>query len=180
MSLTIKKFAPQYYIGSLTISWAICLIFCSTFMRYVVDFLLLHLGGLAGVGIFVWIIFAISGLAGAWFLLRQADLKTWMLEGLIILIGVIFAIEIKDPVERIHLVEFGLLGAFSASDQLINNKFIKSLLFAMLTGLLVATLDEMLQFFIPRRFADIRDIIFGLLGATWGASMYLVAKNSFK
>ncbi len=177
MPIKIKKFAPQYYISNLTIYWASFLIICSTFMRYVVDFLLFNLGGMAGIAIFVWIIFALAGLTAACFLFRKFNFKIWIIEAIVILIGIISALQISDPVERIHLVEFGFLGALSASDQAVNNKFIKSLLFAMLTGLLVATLDETLQYFIPRRFADIRDVIFGLLGSTWGASIYLAAKK---
>lgn len=154
-----------------------CIILSATFMRHVADFFLLHLGGVAGAGLLVWSLFLIIGLSGGIYLFRKLRAKQLLVIGFIVALGILFALNMGDPIERIHLIEFGFLGAFVARDQPRSNSLFKSLVFVVLTGMLVATVDEILQHFIPRRFGDIRDVVFGVIGTFWGGSIYLGARS---
>ena len=70
----------------------------------------------------------------------------------------------------VHFIEFFILGI------LIINIFIPNLSFKLFASLLIliffiAAFDECLQFFIPRRYPDINDFLFDILGGFSGMSL---------
>ncbi|MEA1927346.1 MAG: VanZ family protein [Candidatus Auribacterota bacterium] len=88
--------------------------------------------------------------------------------------GVIYSFFLRLPEERIHLVEFGLLGILACtsfrgrrSDNWI--WIWKPLLFIFLVG----SADEIFQWFLPDRVFDLRDILFNTLGGIWGIWLYM-------
>jgi len=73
--------------------------------------------------------------------------------------------------KQFHFVEFFILGI------LIINIFIPNLSFKLFASLLIviffiAVFDECLQFFIPRRYPDINDFLFDVLGGFSGMSLH--------
>lgn len=64
-----------------------------------------------------------------------------------------------QPEEAVHFLEYGILGVllYRAFEERIPDATIY--LVAMLTGLLVGTFDEIIQWLVPGRFWDLRDII---------------------
>jgi len=79
------------------------------------------------------------------------------------------------PEERIHLLEYGLLGYLSfglvrTGEVSPIERFGVPLLF----GILVGGCDELLQFYLPDRVGDFRDIVFNSLGTIWGVALWAV------
>ena len=71
---------------------------------------------------------------------------------------VVFLVE--NNVERLHFIIFGLFGFFSA--RLFTPPFAASFCLLMGAG------DELLQYFLPSRVGDLRDVGFNLIAATFG------------
>ncbi len=79
-------------------------------------------------------------------------------------------LNLDRPEERIHFVEYGLLGflfvkAFSSTS-------LRTLTFSALLVTLVGSIDELIQWFLPNRVGDLRDVLMnavgGLLGVWFG------------
>ncbi|MDD5491399.1 MAG: VanZ family protein [bacterium] len=86
------------------------------------------------------------------------------------------------PEERIHLLEYGFLSFLVFKMYLIDRLSILLYWQTFLTVSFIGTLDEIIQYFIPSRVGDIRDIILnivsGLLGLILTAVFYQkTAKN---
>jgi hypothetical protein len=64
----------------------------------------------------------------------------------------------KNPIETIHFLEYGILGFFLFK-ALSNNVHDRSIYFtAMFFGLFIGTIDELIQWTIPKRLWDFRDV----------------------
>ena len=79
---------------------------------------------------------------------------------------------IKLPVERIHILEYGFLavlacGAFQF-DFSKRKSAVASLCFAALVGLF----DEVIQYYLPNRFFEMRDVMLNVAGAVLGLVFY--------
>lgn len=87
-----------------------------------------------------------------------------------LIITLIWLFHLKRPEERFHFLEYGVLGvlAFKAF-----GKGLKKTTIAILFVLLIGTLDEFIQFLLPDRVGDIRDVIFNVAGGTLGVWMGL-------
>ena len=93
---------------------------------------------------------------------------------IIFLAGVFSSFYLKLPEERIHLVQFGLLGLLACPSWRGRApgrwRWIwKPLLFVFLIGVA----DEVWQGILPDRVFDLRDILFNSLGGVWGILLYL-------
>ncbi len=88
---------------------------------------------------------------------------------LLILGGVfLFLKGMRSPEERIHIFQYAVLGCLFAA--IFRDKsWTHSLLLAWAGVLLVSSVDEIFQIFLPDRIGDIRDVGFGLLGGIWGS-----------
>jgi hypothetical protein len=64
-----------------------------------------------------------------------------------------------EPVEAVHLVEYGILGVLAARALRHHAADSGSLLAAGLLVALVGTLDEVIQWLVPNRFFDLRDVV---------------------
>ncbi len=97
---------------------------------------------------------------------------------IILLAGIGYSFSLPIPEERIHLVQFGLLGLLACPSLKGSNLsgwiwLWKPLLFVFLVGLS----DEVLQWFLPDRVFDLRDILFNTLGGIWGILLYLAVQR---
>ncbi|MDL1957614.1 MAG: VanZ family protein [Candidatus Desulfofervidus auxilii] len=71
----------------------------------------------------------------------------------------------EKPAERIHFLEYGILGIliFKAT-----GKEIKQNIFAIILLVTIAVIDESIQYMLPNRVGDIRDIVMNLTGGVIG------------
>ena len=78
------------------------------------------------------------------------------------------------PEERTHLIEYGIVGAFiyeallERSNQ--GRRVIVPAVLAILLASILGTVDEFIQYFLPNRTFDPRDIFFNVLAATMAVS----------
>lgn len=135
-------------------------------MRQVLNFFLKF----ASRGQLAYTIAVVMLLAGGLLVFLLVREKAWrrliVILAMMIVLG-IFAKSIPLPEERFHLLEFFLVGYMGADDGR-RTAIGRRALFALLLSVLVPALDEGLQYFIPWRVADLRDVGFGFVGAACG------------
>lgn len=80
--------------------------------------------------------------------------------------------------EKTHIITYGLLGYLALRDMTRCSPGTKkqNMVTAMAFVLLICLLDEGLQFMLPYRWGDIRDIITSLISGAFGASLYLIVQ----
>ena len=111
------------------------------------------------------------------FLLVRKNQVSWFRTFLILLTfaGIfLFLKGMRNPDERIHLFQYGLLG-FLLVHARRDEPMWRTVGVALVIVLLVACADEAFQAFLPDRVGDIRDVGFGGLGGTWGATVAALA-----
>jgi VanZ family protein len=94
--------------------------------------------------------------------------------------GSIFVWQMKIPIERIHILEYGILGWFAGRDLVGKEKKIWGILLALIFVGLIGVLDEVFQAILPYRYFDLRDVGFNELGGVWGVVMYLLGTYPLK
>ena len=100
----------------------------------------------------------------------QLNAKSLCVSLLIFGAGLLYSSTLGIFQERLHLVEYGILGLilFSAN----KGRGIGIAFFLTLTlGCVAASLDETLQWILPYRVGDFRDVLFDLIGVAWGATL---------
>ena len=132
-----------------------------------------HIGE-AGFIILIGLILASTGLAFLIFTIRNHAgwVKTCVLI-LILIAGLALAWQMRIPVERIHILEYGVLGWFAGRDLIIKNRKIRGVILVCILVAVVGILDEAFQAILPYRYFDLRDIGFNSLGGAWGVILYL-------
>lgn len=129
------------------------------------------------------IIFLITIFIGILYILSRAKKAKISLPSFFLLLPFLpFAflfLKIKLPEEKIHLIEYALLGL------LVYKDFFKGrikLYLSILFLLIVASLDEIFQLILPDRIFDYRDIFFNSLGGFTGFSYgrFLSLKNEIR
>lgn len=98
----------------------------------------------------------------------------------IIILCIFFVVKFLDsdptriyPVEKVHLVEYGILGALSFwAVSLHRFGLIASYVLVFLIALIVGSIDEIVQHFLPLRYFDIRDIFVNFNSGVLGAVIY--------
>ena len=94
---------------------------------------------------------------------------------LVVITGLILAWQIKIPVEKVHILEYGVLGWFIARDLIKVKRKNMGIILACIFCIVVGVLDELFQAVLPYRVFDLRDIVFNGLGGAWGIILYLLA-----
>ncbi len=90
--------------------------------------------------------------------------------------GSLFAWHLDILVERIHLLEYGLLGWLAMRDNLrAEKKIIKASIFSALFILGVSIVDEIFQWWLPYRWGDVRDVVINEVGGVWGMSLFFIS-----
>ena len=124
--------------------------------------------------IVVNIIFIIITLLIIYFLTKKKKSKICFFFLLIFLFLILFLItRIEKPAERIHFLEYGVLGVliFKAT-----GKGTKQNIFAIILLFIIAVIDELIQYILPNRVGDIRDVVMnitgGIIGLWLGKSWY--------
>ncbi len=164
-------------ISKITIFFSLFIIFSSLFTRQLME----GFTGCYGEETFViliGLILILAGLAFLFFFLKDTPgLKKNLLLLVLLITGLGLAWQMKLPQERIHILEFGLLGWFASRDLITKNKKgTYGVGFAWLFVLTIGFFDELFQLFLPYRFWDLRDIMFNSLGGLWGIGLYYLKK----
>ena len=69
-------------------------------------------------------------------------------------------------VERIHFVEYAFLGLLIS--RAVNVTNLQSIIFTVFLVTLIGTVDEIIQWFLPNRFGDMRDVFMNFVGGLSG------------
>lgn len=163
----------------LTFCFALFVISGAAYLRQLMN-LVLEVLRVNEVAPFVWGGFALMG-AALVFLLRRAGTTTarGLLAATIFAGGLVASLELELAVERVHLLLFGLLGFFAARDAAGRHGYRTAKIVGVwLFCLTVAALDEGLQYFLPYRVGDPRDLLFGALGGLWGSALHAAGANA--
>jgi hypothetical protein len=86
-----------------------------------------------------------------------------------LLLSIWFVSQIDKAAERLHLLEYGILGMMVCWAAGYPNGL--RLLLALLAVIVAGGVDEMIQYFLPNRYWDIRDIWFNSLGGILGLGL---------
>jgi glycopeptide antibiotics resistance protein len=144
-------------------------------MRQLSDFLKTHIGE-AGFILTIGLILAGAGLAFFIFTIRH---NPGLIKGtgiiLLLITGLVLAWQIRIPVERIHILEYGVLGWFAGRDLIRKDTKVRGIILASIFTVIIGTFDELFQLILPYRFFDLRDIGFNTLGGAWGIVLYLLS-----
>ncbi len=103
----------------------------------------------------------------AWLVRRMTGFRLWLFLGLILLTTA-FVIQIDRPEERIHILEYAVLGYLVA---IVAAQRLEGLLFlitALITSFLIGLGDELIQWVSPNRVFDWRDVIMNGAGSILG------------
>lgn len=162
-------------ISRITLFISIWIILSASIMRQVMSFIRTHIGERDFI-VLIGLILGISGLAFLIFIIRNRFnfIKTLMLT-IILIFGLVLTWQIKLPQERIHILEYAVLGWFAIRDLIKTNKKVKGAMVACMFSAIVGILDEAFQWVLPYRFFELRDIMFNSLGGMWGITLYLLS-----
>jgi hypothetical protein len=175
-----KEESMRTGISKSTIGLGIFIIISSLFMNQVARFME-DAAGERGVEVMLGALFLIGLAIFVYSLLKEDAFTVYSALCIAVLLsGIILAWQVKNPAERIHVVEYGLLGWLASRDFTRKDNGITGLFKGCLFGLVVGIIDEVVQWILPYRIFDIRDIAFNGLGACWGAlifGLYALKKN---
>ncbi|MFH1772621.1 MAG: VanZ family protein [Candidatus Omnitrophota bacterium] len=113
---------------------------------------------------------------------KQTGLKRFTLTLIFLFFALFLWFKIKLPQERIHILEYAILGWFAAGDLIkshLSSEFplklrvkLKSMLLSCALVVFTGILDEKFQGILPYRVFDLRDIIFNCFGGSIGIALY--------
>ena len=159
-------------ISKITIFWTAYLIISPVFMRQVLNFILKFLEK-SGLAIILWVLFLLSGGVASFYLYksRPAIWRIFLFLG-IFAVGLFYASQVKIVEERMHLINFGLLGWLIIRDISRFKKGIMGIGFSLLFCIFLAIIEETLQLWIPNRVAQASDVLLAIMGSIWGISLF--------
>lgn len=161
-------------ISKITAFWAVYLIISPIFMRQVLNSILKIIGR-PGVSIMLWVIFLTGLILAFLYFYRSRPTKGRILLFLVIsAVWLFYASTMKITDERIHLINFGLLGWLFMRDIGKFKKGFKEIGLSLILCVLVAIIEETYQRWIPGRVSDIRDVLFAAIGSISGISLFLL------
>lgn len=146
-------------------------------MRPVLNFLKELLGSWFGLLTNAVLISGLSFIALA-MVKQKISWQKWIMALIVFCLYAYTLVLLKIPEERIHLLEYGFLGF------LVFNVYppawgdLSRYWHSFLTVSFFGTLDEIIQYFIPNRVGDVRDIILNIISGLLG--LLLVAVFSYK
>jgi ABC-type phosphate/phosphonate transport system permease subunit len=162
----------QTNISGLTLSISIFIILSASFMRQLLDFIR-HFAG-DNFNLFRDGIIFLFGLGLLFFVINKATTRMRLFLQLAMFgAAIIFLAQMKLAIERIHIIEYGLLGYLITRDLLKTKRALPGIVIACLFTCCVGIIDELFQAILPYRFYDTRDIMFNSLGGLWGVSLFL-------
>ena len=150
------------------------IVLSSSFTRQIMDYVKRNIGSASFINL-VWIIGIVFLAAFLAFIVRSSPGfgKSAFFIGILV-VGIWLVWQLKIPEEKIHIMEFAILGWFASRDLIGADRRAKGIMFALGFTLAVGILDELFQAILPYRFFDRRDIAFNSAGSVWGIILYLL------
>lgn len=164
-------------LSRLTVIYGLFIVVSASFTRQILDFFYAHIGKDVTITIF-GACFILIFLVILWGILRlplSYNRKIFFL--IVFASGLYLGWSMKIVAERIHILEYGLLGYLASRDLFKNKVGFKSGIFILLIIAIFAFLDEGFQRLLPYRVYDLRDIVFNLAGGIWGGCLFLIKKQ---
>ena len=94
---------------------------------------------------------------------------------IVLILGIWLVWQLKIPEEKIHFLEFAVLGWFISKDLIKPGRKAKGIVFALTFTLMIGVLDEVFQGILPYRYFQWCDIGFNSIGGIWGIVLYLLS-----
>lgn len=155
----MRKFSNMW----IFITVYIALIYLSLpYMRSVLNFVQENIGGRDNFSIVINTVLLVIAIVFLFLLSKKITLKYFFTSILPILLVLTFIFFMVLPEERIHFIQYGILGffVFEAS----NRRIVFTLLFVFSAG----AIDEIIQHFLPNRVGDLRDVAMNAMGGALG------------
>lgn len=147
------------------------IVLSSAYNRQLMGFLEEFIGG-RGFNALVFGVLIAAGTAVLIYSLKKiARAKFWVLVILLVL-AFVAAVFMKITAERVHILEYGLLGWLCCRDSGRSGPPLRAAVWAALAATLVGVADELFQKALPYRVCDVRDMITNALSAFWGTAVY--------
>jgi hypothetical protein len=164
------------FLSKFTVSLGAYIIVSASFMRQVWEFLDKMIGAqsLRTICIFINLLLGIALLL----YINKSHLSALRFRVAIIIVGFAFYFAWRQPyfVEKLHVLEYGLLGWLAVRDLRRHSgiNIVKPILFSLLFVLVIGGLDEGFQKLLPYRVGEIRDVITNLISGLCGIALYLI------
>jgi len=165
-------------ISKLTVSLGLLIIISASFMSQVSDFCTFRIGKDNVRTIFNCLAVLLVAIFSVCFLRNRPNFRTIIATFLVLVAGLVVIWQIKIPVEKIHILEYGMLSWLATRDFIKINNRLKAIISVSLFSFIVGCLDEGFQALLPYRYFDMRDILFNTLGGVWGMVLYLLGRRS--
>lgn len=137
-------------------------------------FLRANLGDKMGLSMNLFLFF--GGLLGIIWIAKKTSALQFKLAILVLLLLVLLGTQIDIPEERIHLLQYGILGfliAWTIRPKLIGLTGIATIL---LIGTFIGLGDEMIQWVLPSRVFDWWDVGYNFVGIAFGTTIFYLLK----
>jgi hypothetical protein len=101
------------------------------------------------------------------FSFRKKGIKSFLLVLVPICVTLIFTYTLERPEERVHFLEYGVLGFFVFRAMGKEQKF-KQIALSLVFVVLVGGIDEFIQLLLPNRVGEIKDVMMNAAGGALG------------
>ncbi len=167
----------HFKISRTTVFISLFIIISASFMRQVLEFIQAYIGK-SGITILLWLLMTAGCIAVfALYIIKKRVpvIKTSALAFLLIM-GLVLSWRMKGPMEeKVHILEYAVLGWLATKDLIKVNKKVAGIALACLFCVAVSISDEVFQAVLPYRVFDIRDIVLNGLATLWGILIYLLS-----
>lgn len=161
------------FLTKITIIFGVFIILSSSFVRQLMNFIKDTAGETFFVNL-VGLCVAIAGLLFLFFLVRRtSNFYKISLFILLLIGGIVLVWQMKIPEEKIHILEFSILGWLASRDLNKAKKSFMGIIFAFVFIAVVGAVDEAFQAVLPYRYFQWCDIAFNIAGGSWGIILYL-------
>jgi len=119
---------------------------------------------------FLAFLLVIAAIIGSGLMKRPGRREIWVWLGITVVYGTVFLRLFVSSEERTHLFEYGLLGVLiyeALKERRFNGRTVPTpVILAIVLTALLGWLDEGIQYILPTRIYDIRDVAFNALAGT--------------
>ena len=175
--LEFFRHKEPFPLSKLSIILGLFIIISASFMRQLMDYVRYYIGN-SGVNVLLGFIIGAAALTFLIFIIKTSpDQITTLVIIILLTIGFFLVWQIKIPEERIHILEYSILGWLVSRDIIGKNKTISNIIYVLLFIVMIGILDEGFQRILPYRYFECRDILLNSFGGIWGINLYLLYKR---
>ncbi|MCK4463535.1 MAG: VanZ family protein [Candidatus Omnitrophica bacterium] len=167
------------YFSKLTIGLAAYIVISASFMLQIRNFLVKTLGGESVKLVFVFLFFLTALLYILYILRMKIPVSSIIYSVFIFVLGYLLISRQPYFTEKIHVLEYGILGYLALRDlSKKNKKIFKNILLAIFFISVIGIMDETFQKFLPYRVGEIRDVATNVVSGLLGIFQYFIYRGS--